>query len=141
MPAIKSVSAIAEKWSRVTPQRRQDYEDGVRSPKTDWASATAEAEERYSQGVQEAIGKGSFGKGVSKAGTAKWKQGAIEKGARRWPEGVQVGKDAYQRGFAPYADAIAATTLPGRYAKRDPRNIDRVRAMNEALIRVKESQS
>ena len=33
---MPSAAKIAEKWARVTPDRTQDYEDGVRSPSKDW---------------------------------------------------------------------------------------------------------
>jgi hypothetical protein len=46
---------------------------------------------------------------------------------------VQIAKDDYAKGFGPYANVIAATTLPPRYPKGDPRNIERVSAIAQAL--------
>ncbi|GAH18713.1 unnamed protein product, partial [marine sediment metagenome] len=37
MAEIRSIDHIAKKWSRVTPQRRADYEFGVNNPRRDWA--------------------------------------------------------------------------------------------------------
>lgn len=140
MTAIRSVSEIAKKWAEVTPQRSAQYEEGVRSPKKDWAKNTAAAEDAYQSGVQEAISQKRFGKGVKKAGTNKWQKGAIEKGTSRFGPGVAVAQGDYEKGFAPYREAIEKTTLPPRYARRDPRNIERVKAMVVALSKAKAAQ-
>lgn len=139
MAEIKSVTEIAEKWARVTPGRAEDYQKGIESPRKDWESATAAAEGRYKEGVQKAAARGAFGKGVRAAGTAKWKEKALELGVRRWPEGVQAAQDAYNAGFAPYADVIARTSLPPKYPRGDIRNIARVAAIAKALRDKKES--
>ncbi len=133
MPAIKSAKEISDKWARVTPARSPDYEAGVKSPKKDWGTETAAAESRYGEGVTAAIAEGRFGKGVVKAGTAKWKRKAVEVGVGRWGPGVRAAAPDYQAGFAPYRDVIEATTLPERFPKGDPRNIDRVAAIAAAL--------
>jgi hypothetical protein len=137
MPAVKPISHIAEKWARVTPQRATDYEAGIQAPRRDWAQATVAATERYAAGVQSAIQNKLFSKGVQKAGSEKWKRKATEVGPRRFSEGVQVAAPDYEKGFAPYRDVIEKTQLPPRFAKGDPRNIDRVRAMAMALAEAK----
>lgn len=130
---IKSADQIAKKWSEVTPQRAGDYEEGVKSPRRSWSSAAAGAEENYNTGVAEAQARGAFKKGVEAAGDEKWRNGAINKGVSRWPQGVRMGKSAYQTGFAPYQSVIAGLTLSPKGAKGDPRNYDRVREVGEAL--------
>ena len=133
MPAIKSVTQIKEKWARVTAQRSTDYADGVKSPKKDWATETKAAEGAYEEGVQAAIGRKAFGKGVDAAGTTKWQSKAIDVGVGRFPAGVTADQEDYGKGFAPFVDVISRTTLPQRFAKGDPRNYERVRVMGEAL--------
>ncbi|GAH64795.1 unnamed protein product, partial [marine sediment metagenome] len=64
----------------------------------------------------------------------------LEKGTARWGPGVSLAQDLYGRNFAPYRDAIERVTLPPRYAKRDPRNLARVKAVVDALIAAKESR-
>jgi len=140
MASIRSVDLIAKKWAVVTPQRTADYESGVREPRQDWARATASAESVYNAGVQAAIVRKAFSKGVNKAGTAKWQKGAVEKGTQRFGPGVQLAQEAYQAGFAPFREAIARVVLPPRFARRDPRNLERVRAVVDELRKVKETQ-
>ena len=130
---IKSLDKIAKKWQTVTPGRASEYQDGITSPRRSWEQATSAAAAAQAEGVQAAIANGSFEKGVAKAGDAKWKRGALEKGVRRWPEGVRLGGEEYRAGFAPYHSAIQAVSLPPKGPKGDPRNYDRVRAIGEAL--------
>ena len=133
MADIKSLDKIARKWTEVTPQRADEYEEGIKNPRRSWQQSTEDAAEAYASGVQEAISDNRFEKGVSEAGDAKWREGALKKGVRRWPEGVRLGGDAYRTGFAPYHSVIQGVTLPPRGPKGDPRNYDRVRAIGEAL--------
>ena len=135
MAKIASIDQIAEKWARVTPSRATDFEDGVRNPSVDWAQATSAAEGNYDSGVQAAIADKRFGKGVKKAGTAKWQDATLRKGISRWTQGVADGGAAYAAGFAPFQSAIAALTLPQRFARRDPRNLERVKAVVDLMIK------
>lgn len=133
MPEIKSTSSIAQKWARVTPQRSQDYADGVQSPKRDWKAAAAAANDTYKAAVTKAANENRFAKGVNEAGTEKWQSRTLAKGPQRFVEGVQVAQGDYESGFAPYADVIRNTSLPPRFPKGDPRNLDRVAVLAKAL--------
>lgn len=141
MAAIRSVEEIAKKWARVTPQRVQDYTDGISSPRVDWATATVAARPAWEAGVQAAISAGTFAKGVTRAGTEKWQTNALAKGSARWGPGVTLAEEAYRAGFAPFVEAIRRVNLPPRGARRDPRNLLRVNAIVEALVKAKQAQS
>ena len=137
MADIRPIDVIAAKWALVTPQRAGDYEFGIQNPRADWAQKTAAAGDAWKAGVSAAIQADSFRKGVTKAGTAAWLEGATSKGVTRWGPGVALAQDKYARGFAPFREAIARVQLPPRGPRRDPRNIERVRLINEALARAK----
>lgn len=137
MPKIRSASDIANKWKRVTPGRTEDYRLGIENPKKDWEDETARAESTYKEAVIKAANEGRFGKGVKAAGTTKWKEGALTKGTLRWGPGIEMGKDNYEKGFAPYRDVIEKVNLPKRYPKGDPRNLERVKAIANALHKAK----
>ena len=139
MAFIRSIEQIAKKFAQVTPGRTEDYRMGVENPRRDWATATAAAENAYESGVTQAIAKKRFGKGVKKAGSETWQKGAIEKGTARWGPGVVLAQEKYARNFAPFRDAIERTTLPPRFARRDPRNLDRVKAVVNSLVAAKEA--
>jgi len=139
MAFIRSVDTIAKKWAEVTPMRAADYAAGIANPRRSWAAATKNAEDAYEAGVQKAIGHKAFGKGVSKAGDEKWSRKAQTRGVANWGPGVADAEGDYMAGFAPYREAIAAVKLPPRYARRDPRNLARVKAIVDALIAKKVS--
>ena len=137
MAAIKPLSAIVEKWTRVTPGRASDFEAGVRAPAKDWASQAAAAEGAYSDGVSAAVARKAFSAGVRKAGTEKWSRKTLGPGVQRWGPGVREGGPAYNAGFEPYHRVIEATSLPPRRATGDPGNLERVAAIANALHQAK----
>lgn len=140
MAAIKSIAEIGKKFIEVTPGRSAQYAAGVRNPKKDWETATAAAEPAFEAGVQKAIATKAYGKGVKLAGKAKYQKGVEEKGVARWPVGVSLAEEAFITGYGPYRDEIERTTLPQRYARRDPRNLARVSALTKALGDLKEKR-
>jgi hypothetical protein len=139
MAFIRSIDSISKKWAEVTPLRAGDYEAGIRNPRRSWKQATVNAEGAYEDGVRQGISRKAFGKGVSKAGDEKWQRKSLTRGVPNWGPGVADAEGDYNAGFAPYREAIAAVKLPPRYARRDPRNMARVKAIVDALIARKES--
>lgn len=137
MAEIKSLAAIRDKWTRVTPGRVEDYKLGIEHPKRDWETETIAAEGNWKAGLDTAASKGLFGKGVKMAGTAKWKDKALKKGPSRFAEGVYIAGPDYEKGFAPYRDAIERVDLGPRFPRRDPRNLDRVKRVVDALVKEK----
>ena len=123
----------SERWKRRASASGADYEAGIRNPRKDWAKATAEAETNFESGIRQAVAEKRFSKGVQKAGTSKWSAKALSKGVDRYPAGVADAEDEYARGVKPYLDAIEAVSLPPRGPKGDPRNLQRVKAINDAL--------
>ena len=137
MAEIKSLSAIGAKWTRVTPGRTEDYKLGIQNPKRDWAAETEASAGNWKAGIDAAQAKGLFEKGVAKAGTKKWQEKALKKGPGRFAEGVYIAGPDYEKGFAPYHEAIARVDLGPRYPRRDPRNIERVKRVVDALVEEK----
>jgi len=134
MAEIKSLRAIREKWARVTPMRTEDYKLGIQNPKRDWADETEAAKNNWKMGIDQAAAKDLFAKGVSAAGTGKWRDNALKKGPGRFAEGVMIAESDYEKGFAPYHAAIERADLGPRFPRRDPRNLNRVKAVVDALV-------
>ena len=134
---IKSVAEIAAKYSRVTPLRMEDYEDGIRDTSAEeYEAPTIEAEPIYERGVQQAIARKAFSKGVKGSG-GKWRSQSLSLGPARFAEGTREATQAFADGFAPFRDVISNLTLPPRGPAGDPKNIERVRAVAEALRKAK----
>jgi hypothetical protein len=117
--------------------RTEDYKLGVQNPRRDWEEETAAAKDTYKAGVDAAHSKGLFEKGVRLAGTKKWQDKALKKGPGRFSEGVYIAGPDYEKGFAPYREAIARVDLGPRFPKRDPRNLERVKRVVDALVKEK----
>ena len=139
MAAVKDISQVSEKWARVTPQRTEDYKLGITNPRKDWATETQASAANYKLGVDAAQAKGLFAKGVAKTGTARWKEKALAKGPGRFAEGVFQGQGDYSKGMAPYIEAIKGADLGPRFPRRDPRNLDRVKRIVDAIVAKKMS--
>lgn len=135
------MTTIEEKWKRRTTSAGPEYELGVQNPTKDWQAATVAAEASYNAGVQAAITAKRYGKGVTLAGTKKWQDGAINKGVRRFGEGVALSQQEYAKGFSPFREVIARITLPPRGPKGDPNNINRVAIIAKALHDAKTAQT
>lgn len=137
MVQVKKLEEIGKKWSEVTPTRAPYFEAGVRAPRKDWAESAIAANDAWKAGVQEAVTQDRFARGVSRVGTSKWQRKTIEVGVPRWSDGVRKAAPDYIEGFKPYHETLAALTLPPRGARGDPKNIDRVRAIAQALHKKK----
>ena len=137
MAEVKSIAAIQEKWQRVTPQRTDDYSKGIAAPKRDWATEATAAKGNWKAGIDAAAAKDMFAKGIAAAGTDKWKKKAAALGPGRFAEGVSQAGGDYAKGFAPYQAAISSVDLGPKFPRRDPRNLDRVKKVVNALVDVK----
>ncbi len=134
---IKSLNAIRDKWTRVTPMRTEDYKLGIRNPRRDWETETVASEANWKAGIDAAHSKKMFSKGVSSAGTKKWQEKSLLKGPGRFSEGVSLAGPDFERGFKRYHAAIEAADLGPRFPRRDPRNLARVKVVVDALIKEK----
>lgn len=130
---IKSAALIAEKWTRVTPARVEDYRIGIEDPAVDWATPTAAAEGSYEGALAAAARDKRFGRGVLAVGTQHWRERALTVGPARYREGIAASGDAYETGFSPYRETIAGTDLPPRGPTGDPGNFARVQVVGTAL--------
>lgn len=120
-----------QKWANNSSGASGAYTEGVGSPRRPWAASTAAGAANYATGVQLAISGGKFAKGVQKAGDSKWANGARDKGASRFSQGVLGAVQAYQAGFSPFAAALSGITLKPRGPKGT--NYDNVKIVGDAL--------
>lgn len=135
MADIKPLNRIADKWSENagSSQAGSAYRDGVQNPRRSWEDSTVAADEARKAGLIAADERDAFVEGVREAGNAKWQRRASSLGPARFRQGVREAKDDFQSGFSRYHSVIAGVTLPPRGPKGSPENIDRVRAIAEAL--------
>ena len=138
MAKVRDLTKSAERFQRRAAGAVQEYQDGV-AENTTWEGNTAGAEANYAAGVQKAVSKKSFGKGVKRSGQRAFQDGVAKKGSTRYPQGVSDAGPQWQSGFDPFAKTIEATQLPARGPKGSEGNYDRVRKIGQALHDKKES--
>lgn len=139
MADIKPLSAIAKKWGRNSATAGDAYRDGVGSPRRSWAASANAADDARKQGLADADARDAFRKGVDAAGDAKWKRNAETLGPARFRQGVANAEPEFQSGFSKFHQTIQGTTLPPRGPKGSPENLERVRAIADALHKAKTS--
>lgn len=135
MADIKSLSTIANKWNKnsSSSEARESYKSGVTNPRRSWATSAAAADDARREGLAAADARDAYVRGVQDAGDGKWKSRAQSLGPSRFAQGVQAAEQDFSQGFAPYHSVIQGVTLPPRGPKGSPENLDRVRAITEAL--------
>jgi len=131
--ALRSLDKIVEKWRSRASAASGDYAAGVETPKYDWQKQTLAASDAWKSGITEAAAKNMFAKGVAATSTDFWKTRTITLGTARYADGVSKSVDVYKANFAPYYDTLSKIELPPRGARGDPKNIERVRAIVNAL--------
>lgn len=130
---VPALARVASKWARRAGSAGQEYEEGVRATTKSWAQAASNAEGNYRNGVTAAAQAGRFGKGIQKAGDAKWKKNATEKGPARFAQGVAVAEMDYSSAIAPFLEVIGRTDLPARGPVGSDSNYQRSAAIGKAL--------
>lgn len=136
---IKDLGQLSKKWSRNASNAAGDYKDGVSAAAGDWETNTAAAGANYTAGVQSAISRDAFSKGVRGAG-ARYKDKAEKNGSVRYAPGVANAEGDWQRGFAPVAQVLGGLTLPPPGPRRSPQNQARANAVATALGAWKEGR-
>jgi len=137
---VPSVATVAAKWARRAASASGEYEQGIRATTRSWAAAAKGAEGNYRTGVTAAASAGRYGKGVDRAGDAKWKRNAMEKGPARFSSGVAVAEKDYYDQVAPYLSAIASVDLPPRGPAGSEGNYARVAAIGKALRQLSQAR-
>jgi len=129
---IKPIENIKAKYKAKTSAAGGDYADGIKFPGRDQGEAAAAASQTWrdavsAPGVQERFAE------RARESTAKWSKNASTLGARRYTEGTSNAVEEFGKNVQASLSIIASTELPARFPKGDPRNLDRVRVLNENL--------
>jgi len=112
MPVVfKPVTEYSDKYRRRASVAAPDYKKGVAAPKRPYAAAAVAGEPNFASAMTAVIAEKRRSAGITKAGDAKWLEGCNEKGAERFPKGVDVGSKYYETNLAPIHQKAAAAAL------------------------------
>lgn len=141
MIKVKDAAAAAAKFKTRAAAASPDYAAGVKDSGEAWKSGAAASAENYNAGVQAAIGRGAFAKGIQAAGSEKYVRNASGIGARRFSEGVANAEGDFAKGVTPYLDAMRNFTFATpRRPKGDPSNWTRSQELGQRLRALKTGQ-
>lgn len=134
---MKSAQQSATKFVERAGAASQDYVSGVESTSKDQAAAAIAAAPNYAAGVQAAIGRGAYQKGLQASGKAGWVNGVRTKGQNRFAEGVSAGAVKYATNSGKYDSARSAAESLPRGPKGSEANYARAKAVGQALRKMK----
>lgn len=134
---VKDPAASAQKYITNTANAVNAYKAGVQAPKTSQSAAAIAAAGTWQQAVQSPQAKAAFTSGLNRAGDQAWMNGALNKGAARYPQGTQLAAPKWQSNVQPYLQVIASQNLPPRGIRGAAQNWQRSQALGQALHQAK----
>lgn len=138
MVNVADLGRSADKFERRAGAAGQDYEDGVSDVSDgEWQDATLDAEDTWSQAVQDAAAEGRFGSGVSNPNKS-WQDASLEVGSSRFTQGASQAGGTWQAAFSEFADVLEGISLQPRGPRGSSANFERSRAVGEALHNARE---
>lgn len=130
---MKSASQSAQKFVERASVASGDYVTGAESTSKDQAALAIAAAPNYAAGVQAAITRGAYAKGLQKSGKQGWLAGVKAKGGERFASGVANSASKYATNSAKYDQARGAAASLPRGPKGSATNLNRVSAVVNAL--------
>jgi hypothetical protein len=134
---VKDPSASATKYTNNTANAVGAYKAGVQSPKTSQSAAAIAAVGNWQAAVTSSNARNAFVSGLTKAGDTAWLNGALNKGADRYPVGTRLAAPKWQANVTPFLQAIAGFSLPPKGIRGAAQNWQRSQALGLALHQLK----
>ena len=130
---MKSAQEVAQKYVNRASAATMDYVEGAQSTTKDQAGRAIASKAIYQQALTESFGRDAYAKGLSKSGTAGWKEGVKNKGATRYGEGVSVAAGKYAAESGKFDSARKASDAMPRGIKGSAQNLAKVATVVNAL--------
>ena len=124
---------VVKKWVEETPRRSAYYEKETPKAAELWENNALLAAATYKTAIQATDIDARFKGGVKKAGAAKFKRKVIDVGIARFGPGVTAAKTDYDSGVDPYLAELANIEVKARGPRGDVNNLERVKAIMDAL--------
>jgi len=133
MVKIKSLEDIATKYVEVAPTKAPYYEKEVKAAGDDWKEGALAGQKAYETAMRDPKVLARRKEQIDDAAKEKYVRKAGTLGPDRYAAGTAAAKEDFRSGFEKYHGVIAALTLPERGPRGDPKNINRVKAVADAL--------
>lgn len=130
---FKDLSASASKLATNGQNAATAYKTNAVAAAQTWQDNTAASSDNYTKGVQDAISRGAFAKGVASAGAGKYSAQVQTVGGTRFSDGMSKAGPAWQKGFAPIAAAVQGKDIGPRGPRGSAQNKQRAANMADAF--------
>lgn len=137
---FRDLNAAASKLQTNGQNAQKAYVTNAAAAGPTWAANTAAAEPNFEAGIQRAITNGNFGKGVQKAGAAKYTGQINAVAGPRFGDGMSKAGPAWNKGFAPVAAFVAGVDIGPRGPRGSAQNKQRAGAMSDAFMAARQAQ-
>jgi hypothetical protein len=138
---VKDPATVMQKWTTRAAAAVNDYKAGAASPKASQSASAIAAAPLWQQAVQSPAALTAFQSGLRSSGDQGWLNGVNNKGAARYPGGIQAGATKFQNNITPYLQAISGLNLPPKGIRGSAQNINRVQAVAQALHQLRLQRS
>jgi len=138
---IKDPGTLSKKWSTRAQAAQPDYVAGPANARVSQSAAAIAAAPTWQAAVSSADALKRFTGNLAKAGDAGWAAGVANKGAQRYAPGVQAAQSKWQANTSPYLQALSGLDLPPRGLRRSAQNLQRVAAVDAAMVATKAAQA
>lgn len=130
---MKTAAQSSKKYVQNAGAAGQYYTEGAQQTTKDQSANAIAAKGAYAAGVQAAITRGAYEKGLQKSGKQAWLQGVTVKGAARFGEGVAAAENKYATNSGAYDNARSAAASLPRGPRGSSTNYNRSSAVGKAL--------
>jgi len=130
---VKTLEDTTTKWTEEAPRRAPYYEKYTPPAAARWEANTIAAEATYKSAVTAPDIAKRFVGGVKRVKAAKFERKVKAVGVARFGPGIVAAKDDFNAGIKPYLEELAVIDVPARKPRGDPANMERVRAIFDAL--------
>lgn len=134
---MRTAQQSAEKFVSRASGASSDYVAGAQSTTKDQSARAIGAKKIYQDALTASFGRDAYAKGLQKSGKAGWLEGVTKKGGDRYAGGVAVSASKYATNSGKYDQARQAAENMPRGLKGSQTNLDRVKAVVNALRAVK----
>ena len=119
---VKPMARIVERWQQGANLGSADYARNAVAAAAEYGAKAAAGQAAWKAGVNGPGADTRFATNVRGRGQTRYARKINAVGQSRYAEGVANGGDAYQEGFAPYAQLLAGLTPPARGPRGAPAN-------------------
>jgi hypothetical protein len=137
---VKSAAASAAKYATNGQNAVPAYKSGVQANNNQNANAIA-AIPTWQAAVASTEAASRMASGLTKAGQQGWQNGALNKGANNYANGVKNAQNKWQTNTTPYLNVIAGLTLQPKGVKGSQANLANVATVDNALHAAKVAAS